>query len=573
MEYTDLLINKILSYETMYIIVLTFSLAFLVYVILNVKKSILKELYISLSILLLVVLLCNAFILISSSVNFTFTVYLVKYIAISVTSVLFINFVYFYNNNKFLHPVYTVLLSLVPLFTFLAILTNPIHLLFFSTMNFKIATPGILFYINSFVNDILLVTGLLLFTSKQKKTEKDKKKESTYFMLLMSGILLTKSIYNLLGGSFEYNVTVALANIAVIIFGYVLFVTRFFDIEAYGIDEAINNLKESVVILNREKKIIAVNKSFETLVKKAYPEEIKESRDLIKSYQSILDKKSLLPNQEDNEYKNIESGEDDNIYLNVVESSTYDKDGNITGFILIFRDISEYIEIQEALQIKNIELTKTRIKLENHINDIKTVDSLEKRNRLAKELHDILGHTLTVTNLKLQYCINNFDNDIAKTRENINEIKTIVEKGINQLSISIDAEEVFESVSMLRLRQELLKLASSVSSDKLSIEITVKGVYKMIPVKYFNTLYRICQEALTNTLRHSHAENVYIIIRADDHRIDLNIFDDGSGCTNLLKGNGLSGMEQRITELNGKITFKSVEREGFYIKASIPIIP
>lgn len=573
MGYTDLIINKILSYETIYIIVLTLSFAFLVYVILNVKKSVLKELYVSLSILMTVVLLCNSFNLISSSINFTFTVYLVKYITISVASVVFINFVHYYNKSKFLHPAYTVLLSLVPLFTFLAILTNPIHLLFYNSMDFRTASPEILFHVNSFMNDILLVIGLLLFTSNKKRTDKDKKKEATYFMLLMSGILLTKSIYNLSGGASEYNITVAIANVSIIIFGYVLFVTRFFDIEAYGIDEAINNLKESVVILNHEKKIIAVNKSFETLVKKAYPEELKESRDLLKVYQSILDKKSLLPNQEDTEYKNIESDVEDNIYLNVVESATYDKDGNITGFILIFRDISEYIEIQEALQIKNIELTKTRIKLENHINDIKTVDSLEKRNRLAKELHDILGHTLTVTNLKLQYCINNFDTDIEKTKENINEIKSIVEKGIEQLSISIDAEEVFESVSMLRLRQELMKLASSVSSEKLNIEITVKGVYKMIPVKYFNTLYRVCQEALTNALRHSKAENVYIIVRGDDHKIDLNIFDDGNGCHNLQKGNGLSGMEQRITELDGVITFKSVENEGFYIKASIPIIP
>jgi signal transduction histidine kinase len=102
--------------------------------------------------------------------------------------------------------------------------------------------------------------------------------------------------------------------------------------------------------------------------------------------------------------------------------------------------------------------------------------------------------------------------------------------------------------------------------------VTVKGIYKMIPVKYYNAIYRICQEAVTNTIKHSQAENIYIIIRNDDKKIDINIFDDGIGCNSLKRGNGLSGMEQRVRELSGSIKFTSVENEGFYIKANMEIL-
>jgi len=225
--------------------------------------------------------------------------------------------------------------------------------------------------------------------------------------------------------------------------------------------------------------------------------------------------------------------------------------------------------MKEKLEAKNIELTKTRIKLENHINDIKTINSLEKRSKLAKELHDILGHTLTVTNLKLQYCINEFEKDEDTTKKNISEIKNIVVEGIKQLSDSIVSEEIYEMVSLLRLRQELIKLVDNIGIDGISIEVTVKGIYKMIPMKYYNALYRICQEAITNAIRHSKAENVYIIIKDLGNGISLNIFDNGNGCEVFHKGNGLSGMEQRIKELNGKINFRTIEGEGFYINAII----
>jgi len=572
MKISTLLLNRIMIYEFIYLFVITVSILFLIYIILNIKKSELKAHYVFIHILLVGALFCNILFLLSTSNEFLFTIYLIKYIFVSVLSIAIINFIYNYINNKNINPIILLLLSLLPLITFLTILTNPMHHLFFITMDYINTKPGIMFYVLSIIRDIYIVSGLFMLLKKYKMLSSEQKKEMMYVILTVILIFVLKTYYYIDERSILFDATIIIANISIIVLGHIILLTQFSNIEAYGIDEAINQLKEGIVILNRDKKIMAINQSFEKLIAKAYKKDIIDSKDLIKSYQNILDNNSLLPNQGVLEYVQDKEDEEDNIYLNVVESTVYNKKNIISGYILIFKDISEYMIMKEMLQLKNIELTKIRVKLENHINNIKIIDSLEKRNRLAKELHDILGHTLTITNLKLKYCIDKFDEDIDQTKNNIAEIKNIVEKGIKQLSDSIDTEEIFESVSLLRLQQELNRLSDTISANGINLDVTVKGVYKMIEVKIYNTIYRVCQEAVTNTIKHSDAENIYIIIRNNDRKIDINIFDDGKGCKSIKKGNGLSGMEQRIEEVGGTIKFTSIINEGFYIKGQINLV-
>jgi signal transduction histidine kinase len=88
---------------------------------------------------------------------------------------------------------------------------------------------------------------------------------------------------------------------------------------------------------------------------------------------------------------------------------------------------------------------------------------------------------------------------------------------------------------------------------------------------YKNTIYRICQEALTNSLRHGKATNVSIILRLSDDMISLYIIDDGVGCKNIKKSIGLSNMENRVMELGGKISFGSDGEKGFNINVDFPL--
>lgn len=87
---------------------------------------------------------------------------------------------------------------------------------------------------------------------------------------------------------------------------------------------------------------------------------------------------------------------------------------------------------------------------------------------------------------------------------------------------------------------------------------------------YAGVIYRICQEALTNSIRHGKARNISIVLRFSISMIKILIIDDGVGCSELHEGFGLSGMKQRIKELNGKIEYGSGGENGFSIFAEIP---
>ena len=77
--------------------------------------------------------------------------------------------------------------------------------------------------------------------------------------------------------------------------------------------------------------------------------------------------------------------------------------------------------------------------------------------------------------------------------------------------------------------------------------------------------------SVTNAIRHGQAKTVNIIIKGHSKGIRLYIIDDGKGCRDLVKGYGLTGMEERIAKLGGNITFGSDGEKGFNIIANLPV--
>jgi signal transduction histidine kinase len=84
------------------------------------------------------------------------------------------------------------------------------------------------------------------------------------------------------------------------------------------------------------------------------------------------------------------------------------------------------------------------------------------------------------------------------------------------------------------------------------------------------TIFRIIQESITNSIRHGQADQIDINIKQDNHTLQLNITDNGIGCTNIKKGYGIQGIRERIETLHGSTEFSSSQGKGFKTKISIP---
>lgn len=194
---------------------------------------------------------------------------------------------------------------------------------------------------------------------------------------------------------------------------------------------------------------------------------------------------------------------------------------------------------------------------------------LEKeRNRIAQQVHDTAGHTLTIIQsyMKLaEVSANNQNYDEVKSY--LSEARTLTGKGIKELR---------ESINMLRqeaeyelVTQGIMQLANQVK--EFPVEVTVKGNDDNKYSHLSKTIYDTVRESITNTLKYANASKIDIIIKFQSNSIELMIADDGIGCDNIIDNNGLTGIRERITKVGGTVRFSSEKGQGFLTRIKLPV--
>jgi signal transduction histidine kinase len=239
------------------------------------------------------------------------------------------------------------------------------------------------------------------------------------------------------------------------------------------------------------------------------------------------------------------------------------------GRIITFDDITEYRELLDELSSKNSSLRAMYEKLEEHTHTAEALAMERERNRLAQDMHDTIGHTMTLVIALLERCSITLDSNTLETREILGDVLRIAREGLAELRSSVSGM-LLEKPDTGKSTDALSTLVESFKASGTNVELTVTGEAKIMDFRCFNALYRLCQEALTNSLRHGKAENISVIVRFSGCSAEVFIFDDGIGCREIKKGNGLSGMENRIRSLNGRLTYGSDGEKGFNIHAEIP---
>jgi len=206
-------------------------------------------------------------------------------------------------------------------------------------------------------------------------------------------------------------------------------------------------------------------------------------------------------------------------------------------------------------------------KIEQANREIEQLSRERERTRLARELHDSIGHSLTGLIMQLEIVKRSesaisqsgkeaMDEAVQTARQTLTEVRSVVD------TLKEDAEE--------KNFQSMLKDLVESYQNRTKIEVDMKGLEDLPDIlsKEALDLYRIVQESLTNTARHSDAGHVQIIWKYSDHRLLLEILDNGKGFKEIHLGNGLIGMKDRVDRLGGSIDF-SGER-GFATRVQIP---
>jgi signal transduction histidine kinase len=184
-----------------------------------------------------------------------------------------------------------------------------------------------------------------------------------------------------------------------------------------------------------------------------------------------------------------------------------------------------------------------------------------ERLRIARELHDALGHHLTALSLQLEVA-RNVGDECAKAP--IEKARAITKELLGEVRAVVGT---LREDAPLDLAHALRTLVAGVPRPRVHLEVERD---LQVPAPLAHTLFRCVQEALTNAVRHAHAENVYIAVATDQGAVELTARDDGRGAAELKPGHGLSGLRERIEAMGGTVEIEARKGTGLTLRALLP---
>ena len=225
----------------------------------------------------------------------------------------------------------------------------------------------------------------------------------------------------------------------------------------------------------------------------------------------------------------------------------------------------------------NAQLHKANDRLRENAIELERLAEIRERNRLAREIHDTLGHTLTGIIMGLEAVLVIFEAAPEEAKKRVAVIVQTAREGLNDVRSSIKA-----------LRPDALEkhsledaLESLISNFRLTTSVKILFEQEAGPLRFASdeedALYRIIQEGMTNAVRHGHATEIEIHITRDGDLVTVNLRDNGLGCAEWKAGFGLRHMEERLGLLGGSMACGNRDedsddgRRGFYLVASLPV--
>ena len=254
-------------------------------------------------------------------------------------------------------------------------------------------------------------------------------------------------------------------------------------------------------------------------------------------------------------------------FNNIIGETEHSRDEIIELNQLLERKV---LERTRELNEKNFELEIMIEKLREHAKVVEELAIEKERNRIIRDIHDTLGYTMTLVITLLEagrlVCLE----EPKKALEKINAANSTAKAGLKELRRTIKGLGL-KNLKSNNLINALRKLMIEYSSSGTEIDFNFEVKTKQDLSSYNEVVYRVCQESITNAIRHGKAKYVTVNLDIIDEFIKLFIIDNGKGCKNIKKGMGLNGMEQRINGLSGKLVYGSGGESGFNLYVEIPL--
>lgn len=209
--------------------------------------------------------------------------------------------------------------------------------------------------------------------------------------------------------------------------------------------------------------------------------------------------------------------------------------------------------------------------LEQYAYQVEQLTLLEERNRMARELHDTVGHTFTSVIMGMDAVAYLIETSPEKAKEKLEVLRQVTRNGLEEVRRSI--HQIAPPEQDLNLSQQLSRLAGEFSLHTgTQVHLQTFGEEYDISSQVKLTLIRCLQESLTNAKRHGQAGNVDVVLEFGDRQITLRVRDDGIGSRQIESGFGLNAMKERLAALQGSLQTHSAPGTGTTIVCTVPVM-
>ncbi len=568
MEVSEKLAFEIYTIVIFHLSALVILFSYSVYICLRAKKTALLFSYMAVVAMIILWIISKILKTLAPTEWIRWLFIVIQYFGIDFLGYSLVVFAFVYTKNRLPSRAYMVGLAVLPAISFLAVATNPIHMKFYSYFDFYKDTFGPLFYITQSIQYIYLIAGIviLILGFKKQRIYYERRRLAVFFSYIALIPILTNVYYilfkmNLAEWIFPFPVfdfTPIAGSIALMLFMVPALYLRFFDISPISYHRLYQIMPQGIVFMNKRKNLYGANLTLQRMFG------LHDGNAL-----SLNEFADHILHHKENEKENLIAFLSGRISSPDYELTTEQADvfrisrriQKKGHFLFYFDDISKISKNRTMLSRQNEELIEANQRLDLMAAKTRELAVAKTKAQMAQNVHDILGHSLTVVIGTMELAA---DDCKQNAESKLNQAKELLSSSLS------DLQNVFYGQEIKWGQTSLTKALEHLKNDSIQVEIAVHGnIYELNGAKT-EAVFRLYQEAVTNSIKHGRAKTIYLILRYRAQEVELYAIDNGKGCSDIIKSYGLSGIEKRIVELSGTVDFGSDPDSGFIIHAILP---
>ncbi len=557
--FTEVLKKEIEVITMVHLVAIVFSVVVLMVLFSKARRDKSLQLFLLMQISITMWMTFKIFKNLAPNLELRWTFNVLYYVGVILFELGFFGFTYTIYKKKPLNRKVKILLYTVAVLQFLFVITNPFHYKFYSVYTFWTDKFGPLFLVHSVIEYSIIAIGVYYgarhFSREFKSTSKIYKTMTAVAISfpVVVNILYISGIFNEFiyshGIRIEFDITPISFILTISVFTYATFNYEYLDltpIQKYEISDALDT---SIIVLDEKLTVVYMNKkTFDMLGANA--------KDV---FQSLVDDRIIAVGS-----RKLRSLEVDNkyyMYSSKIINQFFDK-----KHIISLQDVTYFREVEKNILKEHESLSGINTALKSAIDELINESKADARNFVAKELHDIIGHSLVVSIKSLEVAKLYYESEM----ENDSIVESSIEDSIESLDCGIvSMNEIMsrkEVYNTDKVKKEIDEILSRLKNIPVNIHFSYRGECTKISNTLYTVIISVVKELLTNSIKHAEAEDILINISNDGECIDMVFIDNGKGCDILSEGNGLKGIKERVSEVKGSVSFDCGVGEGFTAK-------